>query len=246
VTALAIVAVLLGATLQSATGFGFALVAAPLLVAALGAHAAVSSAAVLAVEINLLTLAGERRRRAVLDGEALRLVAWALPGLAAGVVVLSQVSDHVVAVLVALGVLGGLAARLRARRRLAGGGRSAAPPPPWSAPVAGGLAGALSTATALNGPPLVLHLAGGRATPEQVRDTLAAVLLALGALSAGALLVAGSFDLPGVLPALIAAGVAGQLAGRRVFARLRGDRYERVVTALLAVTAVVAAVVAIV
>src|SRR5918992_2496040 len=55
-------AALLGATLQSAAGFGFALIAAPLLVAALGPRPAVSAIVVLALIVSALTLAGEHRR----------------------------------------------------------------------------------------------------------------------------------------------------------------------------------------
>ena len=40
--------------------------------------------------------------------------------------------------------------------------------------------------------------------------------------------------------ALLAAGLAGQLLGRRAFAWLRGERYERAVLAVLAVSALVA------
>nr|MBA3328884.1 sulfite exporter TauE/SafE family protein [Solirubrobacterales bacterium] len=83
-TALAAGAVFIGAGLQSATGFGFALVSAPLLFAVLGPKPAVSAAIVLGLEVNLLTLASERRVPAVLHGEAARLVAWAVPGLAVG------------------------------------------------------------------------------------------------------------------------------------------------------------------
>ena len=60
----AAVAVAAGAALQSAVGFGFALVCAPLLYAALSPEEAVGLLVVLAVEVNLLTLLGERRRPA--------------------------------------------------------------------------------------------------------------------------------------------------------------------------------------
>lgn len=46
-----------GAALQAAAGFGFALVAAPLLVVVLGPNEAVALLAVLAVGVNVLTLA---------------------------------------------------------------------------------------------------------------------------------------------------------------------------------------------
>ena len=48
--------------LQAATGFGFSLVAAPLLFAAIEPEPAVVLLLVLGLEVNLLTLATERRR----------------------------------------------------------------------------------------------------------------------------------------------------------------------------------------
>ena len=48
--------------LQAATGFGFSLVAAPLVFAALDAEPAVGLLLVLGLEVNLLTLATEGRR----------------------------------------------------------------------------------------------------------------------------------------------------------------------------------------
>ena len=48
--------------LQAATGFGFSLVAAPLLFAAIEPEPAVGLLLVLGLEVNLLTLATERRR----------------------------------------------------------------------------------------------------------------------------------------------------------------------------------------
>src|SRR5215475_11769038 len=51
-----------GALLQSATGFGFSLVAAPLVFAAIEPEQAVGLLIVLGTEVNVLTLASERRR----------------------------------------------------------------------------------------------------------------------------------------------------------------------------------------
>ena len=62
--------------------------------------------------------------------------------------------------------------------------------------VAGFAAGALTTTTSTNGPPMLLHLLGRGATPEQVRDTLTAGFIGLAALGAIALAVTGTPALP--------------------------------------------------
>lgn len=234
----AAVAVFLGAGLQSATGFGFALVSAPVLFALLGPQEAVSAGALLGIELSALTLATERRVLNVLGGEALGLVAWSLPGLALGALALRELPADALSALVAAGVIAALILRLRVRARPRPGGP--APARPLRTAAAGVSSGALSTSTSLSGPPLVLLLLARGVSPSQMRDTLAAVFVALAVLSVAALLVAGAFAVPSGLVALLAAAVAGQVLGRRGFALLGGHRHENAVLAVLAGTAVVA------
>ena len=184
---LAVVAVLLGATLQAATGFGFALVAAPLLAAMLGPRSAISAIVVLAVVITVLMLVAERRRPQVEAREAIALVAWATPGLLAGAIVLRLVPERALEVLVALAVLAAVGLRLRLRRPRVR---------EWShrrAAVSALTSGVLSTSTGIGGPPLVFHLLGRGLPAAAMRDTLAVVFVAGGTLSASVLALTGSF-----------------------------------------------------
>jgi uncharacterized membrane protein YfcA len=231
----AVLALFVGAVLQSATGFGFALVSAPILFALLGPREAVTAGAIVAILLNGLTLATEGRRPQVLVRDAVALVAWSLPGLALGVLALHEVPRRPLSVVVALAVLAGLALRVRSRR-----GAAVARPRGWHVPVAGMAAGALGTSTSLNGPPLVFCLLARRASPRQTRDTLAAIFLAEAVLGLPALVLSSTFTMPRAIVALLIAGLAGQLLGRRAFGWLRGERYERAVLAALALTAIVA------
>ncbi len=126
--------------------------------------------------------------------------------------------------------------RLRARRLSV----VARPPRRWMAALAGASSGALATSTSLSGPPLVFYLLGRGVSPEQMRDTLAAVFVALSLAGAPALLATGTFDVPAGVGWLVLAAAAGQLAGRRAFAWLTGERYEAAVLTVLAATALVA------
>ena len=249
--ALAALAVLVGAALQSATGFGFALVAAPILFALLGAQEAVSAGVLLALLLNGLTLATERRRPAVLWRDAVALVAWSVPGLALGALALRELPERPLSALVAVAVLTALVVRARSHARSRGGrdagagsvtehGLAPRPPRRWHEPAAGLASGALATSTSLSGPPLVFCLLARGAAPAAMRDTLAAIFVAEAVLGFPVLLATGTFALPSGFWALLAAGLAGQLLGRRAFAWLHGQRYERAVLALLAVTALVA------
>lgn len=272
---LAALAVGAGAVLQSATGFGFAIVAAPALVALVGPQATVGVLALLALVVNGLTLAGERRRPRPAPGDAAALVAWALPGLAVGALALATLPERALEAAVGVAVLAALGARLAVRKRAAashqedGGagahsaavGRSAGTGagPPSARPAAvgsaarrGGVAsarragagvvsGALATSTGLSGPPLVLFLTGRSLDAAQVRDTLAVIFLAQGALGLTALALFDTLALPEGTAVLAAAAVAGQVAGRRAFSALRAaDRFEPVLLGVLAVAGLAA------
>ena len=231
--ALAALAVFVGAALQSATGFGFSLLAAPILFALLGPREAVSAGVLLGLLLNGLTLATERRRPVVLGRDAWLLVVWSVPGLGLGALALRELPEQPLSALVGLAVLAGLAVRLR-------GGKVAARVRPWHAPAAGATSGALATANSVSGPPLAFYLLARGATPAAMRDTLAAVFIAQSVLALPVLLVSATFTLPGAVWALLAAALVGQLAGRRAFAWLHGERYERAVLAVLVLSALAA------
>jgi uncharacterized protein len=244
--ALLVLAVGSGAALQSATGFGFSLLSAPLLYAVLDPKPALGLLAALGLVVNLMTLLTERRRPRPLVREVVVLVGFALPGALLGVVVLRSLDALALQLLLSVGVVATLAARHVATQRsafvpvLVDGPR---PRAVWAAPLAGLLSGALSTSTSTSGPPLLLHLLGRGARPSVVRDTLTACFRALGLVTPLALLVTRTTE---AVPerahviAMIPAVVVGHLAGRRLFAHLaHGNRYEVVVTAVLLVSVVV-------
>ena len=184
----AALALFIGAALQSATGFGFALVSAPILFALLGPQEAVTAGVIVGLLLNGLTLATERRRPQVLVREASVLVAWSVPGIVLGVLALRHVPREPLSIVVALAVLAGLALRVRSRRADA-----VSQPRAWHLPVGGFTAGALGTSTSLNGPPLIFCLLARRPSPGQMRDTLAAIFLAESLLGLPALLLSDTF-----------------------------------------------------
>jgi uncharacterized protein len=229
------VAVLAGAALQSATGFGFALVSAPLLFAATEPEQAVALLILLGLIVNLMTLGTEGRRPQPLVRDSLVMLAWGIPGVVAGVFALRALDSASLQIAVTLGVFATLAVRALAQRRSdAGAGR----PPAWAAPAAGFASGALTTSTNTSGPPVVLYALARGATPVQTRDTLTVTFIGF-ALLGGAALVLGGTDGPSAaaLAALVPAVVAGHLAGRPIFARIADHHYEPVLTGVLIATA---------
>jgi uncharacterized protein len=230
------VAVLAGAALQSATGFGFALVSAPLLFAATEPEQAVALLILLGLIVNLMTLGTEGRRPQPLVRDSLVMLAWGIPGVVAGVFALRALDSASLQIAVTLGVFATLAVRALAQRWSdAGAGR----PPAWAAPAAGFASGALTTSTNTSGPPVVLYALARGATPVQTRDTLTVTFIGFAILGLIALAVGGRDWVPhaGALAALVPAVVVGHLAGRPVFARIAEHRYEPVLTGVLIATA---------
>lgn len=243
-TALAVVAVLVGAAVQSATGFGFALISGPVLFALLEPAEAVTALLVLGIAVNLLVVAGRRSGGVVRWPDVGRVSLAAVPGLAGGALLLGVVPKPVLQGIVGAGVL--LAVVLQLRRREPQLSAAAVHRPPWGSVAGiGVLVGVLTTTTGTNGPPLVLWLERRRLDPADARRTISAVFLALNVLGAVVLAVVGrggSGFRPVLLGVLLAGAVAGHLAGAAVFRRLDPRRF-RVAGLVLCTVAGLAAIV---
>lgn len=236
---LAALATLVGSILQSATGFGVALVASPALFAAFEPNEAVTILFVLSATLNLLMLFAESRPRRIVPGRLVPLLGWALPGLAAGALILAALSKPTLQITVGLAVLGAVA--LQARAQAIRPEDAASHEPAWATPAVGFTSGVLSTTTGTSGPPLVLWFHHLRLTPAEVRDTLAATFLGLNAFGALALAVFGDgLAVPGwaKLAALIALAVVGQVIGRGLFERLDAHRFRIIGLAVVAAAGV--------
>jgi uncharacterized protein len=230
--ALAAVAAFAGAAVQSATGFGFALVLSPALFAVMEPVEAVTALLVLGVALNLLVLF-EGGRPEHVDWRALApILVAAVPGLAVGAVALTQLSKEVLQVAVGIAVIAAagwqLRRRARERPRL----------PPTAAWAAGFASGALTTSISVSGPPLVLWLEAHGVRPEEFRASLAASFLALN-LAGGVVLLAAegieAFDV-GEVALLFALVVAGYALGAVAFRRLDRERFFHLVLVLVALT----------
>ena len=237
-TALIAAVLVFSAALQTSTGFGFALLSAPVLAVLVGPVEAVSTIVATGVVVDVLVLAADGRRPQPRGRDVLSLGLWSVPGLVAGALLLRVLPNTVLQLVVAGAVLFAVGHRLRPRRA-----RSAAAWPPerwWSAAPAGLASGVLSTATTLGGPPVVLYLTRRPRPPRETRDTLVALSLVRLPLSVAALVLAGTWVRPPGLLVLWIAVVLGYVIGRWVFARMDLARYEQAVLGALAVAALVA------
>jgi uncharacterized membrane protein YfcA len=235
---LATVAVFAGGACHSATGFGFVLVAGPLVAAALPPEEAITTLLCLGMLTSSLTLLTEARRPDPLWRESGEILSWGAVGALAGTFVLAELDATALQLLVTVTVL----ATLLVRRRL---GHVA--DPFRRIPFVGLTAGVLTTTTSANGPPVLLYLLGRKVEPARMRDTLAILFISFAAIGLVALAVgAADIALPegAVLAVLPATAAVGHLAGRPLFAHLAEGRYEHVVTVLLLVSVATGAIVA--
>jgi uncharacterized protein len=229
---LAAAAAFIGAAVQSATGFGFALILGPAVFAVLHPQQAVSALLVLGLALNVLVLADGRRVAVPWRSLAPALLA-AVPGLVAGALILRALPKPVLQVAVGAAVIVAAVVQLAGRT-------SAVPHEPslGGACAVGMVSGVLTTSTSVSGPPLVLWFESLGLGPAEMRTSLAVCFLALNLAGAAALIGAGGTGAlagAGLLLPLLALVVAGHLTGARAFRRLDPSRFRLVVLGLVIV-----------
>ncbi|SOD66138.1 hypothetical protein SAMN06297387_12479 [Streptomyces zhaozhouensis] len=219
-------AVFAGSTLQSGIGLGLGLLAAPTLALV---EPSLLPGGLLITSLVLPSLGMVSEWRDV-DWRGL---AWALParvpGSLLGAWLVARLDPGALAGVVGVMVLLAVAASLW-RMRVAIG--------PWSLTTVGLLAGVTGTATSIGGPPVALLYQ--HEPPARVRATLAAFFLLGGAISLGALLVAGELDGRQVGYGLAATPlvVSGFLLGRVLRRRIDAGALRRLLLAVVALAGV--------
>lgn len=234
--------VLIGMAVHGAIGFGFAFFVAPAAFAAFSPEQAVTLVALLGVAINLLVLFTEDRRVDVATRQVSILILAAVPGMAIGAVVLTEVDGDLLQALVGVVVLAGSALQWSRGSRIEAAATPAMARPSHKpvAELAGGIgAGVLTTSVSVNGPVVVLTLSHLGLRGTGLRDSLAAALLSLSALGAVVVIAFSGADraLPQgwVVVACIPALLIGHRFGAAVFRRLDDGSHHRATLAAAAI-----------
>jgi uncharacterized membrane protein YfcA len=233
-TALYIFAVVLAAgVLQTITGFGFALVAAPLLTFVLSPKEAVI--AVLFIGLLMKALMVYKTWHEGEFSRILLIFAASIVGALPGAYVLSVVSDSALKafigltlVLVTLAMAADRTVAIR-RHRLA-------------QTVVGLLSGFLGATTSLNGPPIVLYLMNEGHDKTTMRANLVryfflgnaatlAISYLMGTVAAGRLAVTAAAALPAI--------VLGWWLGDKIFARCDAALFRRISLAVISISGLV-------
>jgi uncharacterized membrane protein YfcA len=218
---------------QVVSGFGFSLVAIPLVAVLAGAKSAVVGTAMVG---PLLTAAVVLRDRGHIRWRsATTITAAALVGMPAGIFVLSHASDRgLTAIIGVIVVAAGLA--LWRGLRVPGGRRSEL--------IAGLVSGALATSTGTNGPPLVIVLHSESLEPRQFRGTLSASFLAQGIVAIFAFWISGHLtaDAARVAGSALPGLGIGWIVGERLFKGMETERFRAIVLVMLVASGLVSAV----
>jgi len=224
--------ILFSAAVQSLSGFGYALLSAPLLTATLGGPQAVSTIMITGTACDIAILAMRRSVPQPAMRETYALGLWSAPGMLAGAWLLTALPALGLQVFVACVVIAAVVLRVLSRDN------GTVLKPAWAVP-AGLLSGALSTSTSLAGPPSVYYLVHRGLSPHTMRDTLVTLSLVRLPLSVTALLVTGAWEVYPLWAPLVGAALLGQVAGTQAFHRFGHARYEHIVLGLLTTSAVV-------
>jgi uncharacterized membrane protein YfcA len=236
--------IVLGATtfdsalLYAISGFGFAVLAAPLFLLFLDPQQAIQLVIIISTVLSIAVLPG--LLPAVAPWLLLRLALGSLVGLPLGLVAL-RYADPILVRAAAWALVLGFAILMAVSRRRSG---EPGQPKPWTAiamspgldPAAGAVSGIASALVAQPGPPVLIYLllAGAEAR------TLRATLLAFFALAYGVTLASHVATIGISVPTWLGAGMLipfaffGGLAGRPIGDRLGAEAFALLAIALLA------------
>ncbi len=224
-------AVFFSSMVQTVTGFGFSLLAVPIMSMAVPTELAV----VISATLSTFTSGGQAwTERHHGDRPTIkRLVLSAFVGMPLGLVILTFATSQQLKIGLAAVIIMFLIVNLRGFRLERA-----------SMPVdlgAGFVAGVLSTSLSTNGPPLVMALHARHFTPQVFRGTISWVLVSVSVVSLALFAATGHFTTD-VAWSLLVAGpalVVGFFLGHRFRGHIDPTRFRGLVTLLLAVTALV-------
>jgi uncharacterized membrane protein YfcA len=206
----------LAAATQASTGFGFALVAVPLITALTDPVTAVVATTI--VSAGLSAYGTVRERRSVELVSAKRLIVSGLVGAPVGALAIHYLDTNALRVLIGIVLTGAVVLRVI--------GMEVANTPRTE--IAGGIVGgALLTSTGMSGPPIVLVTYGRAIDPKTKRATLQAVFFAHDVIAIAIFVAMGLANTEIALLAAIGLFVTpgGWAAGDRLFAKLNARSF---------------------
>jgi uncharacterized membrane protein YfcA len=209
--------VLVAAFIRGVSGFGLALILAPILLLLMNSKSTVVVNLLLAIVSNLVVLP-LGFRHIYLKG-ILPMVIFAIPGIVIGAWIITIIEPSALKIVIG-------AVTVISVIPLAMGVSKAFRKEKLACGFSGFLGGLLGASTSLSGPPVVLFMHNQNWPKETIHSSLAAYFTFHGVCSFGALTIAGIVEVPtlvtagSLMPALLIGTVAGMVAFRRLSQRL--------------------------
>jgi uncharacterized membrane protein YfcA len=229
------------ALIYAISGFGFAVLAAPLFLSFLDPARAIQLVIIISTALAIVVMPG--LLRAIAPGLLLRLALGSLVGLPFGLVAFRYADPILVRAAAGATIFGFAVLMAVSRRRSSQPGerkhRTAFAISPGRDLAAGAVSGIANAVVGMAGPPVLIYLLLAGAEARTVRATL----LAFFALSYGVTLVSHAVTIGIPAPTWLAAGILvpfaflDGLAGRPIGDRLGAEAFARLAIALLAVAA---------
>ena len=225
------VAVFVAVAVYMVAGFGFSLLAMPVMTFAIP----VEDAVVVAILLAIMSTGHQAvtHRHHVRRPLAARLVLSSFAGMPVGLLVLNVVEDRTLKIALGIGVIVATLVLIRDLTL-----DHVGPPLDY---VMGFVSGVGNASIGTNGPPLVFDLQSRRLAPNEFRGTLATVFVLGNLFTVGLFLLDGKIDGDGLQAVAIAfpAWLLGALLGRALQPRVPERLFRRLVLGLLLVTGVV-------
>lgn len=231
---LAALVALLAFFVQGFTGFGAALILAPLLLIFLDLHTAIVASALVQVPVGMVL--AYQARHAIDRGAIRRLLPYSLIGLAVGAAALASLNvDWLRQLCGVLTALFALDVLRRAWRNI-----TPRPWPAWSVIPAGLTSGLLGGVFGTSGPPVVAYLESSMPRGAAMRATLIAYFLVLNCLRVVGYSMGGLLSGPVALTAaaMLPAAALGAWAGSALQQRAGERLFRLAVAAVLLVTGI--------
>lgn len=239
ITTIALLGVFSGSLVQTTAGFGFALIAAPLLLLTFQPAEMIAIIMFTSMLQVSRVLWGERRQYEAKRNVVIAILIAMVPGLVIGTFILGMVSKQLLSL--AIGVLVLIAALLQVVKvKQLSSGLKAGP----EAVAVGLVTGILSTATAIGGPPFVLWMRRHRVSIHEFRDTFATIAL-VGNIITIPLLEARGFHVlnPSVLKFFVLSVpvvLLGHWLGQRLLTKISERQFRQMSYILVSISALVA------
>lgn len=230
-------AVAIASAAQAMSGFGFALIATPIVAAAVGPREAVVGLTM--VGLLLVAQLAFRGRGQVDRSTVLAVGAAAVVGMPLGLLVLTSVAERVLTMLIGVVVVLFALLLWRGIRLPSGHGTDA---------VAGFVSGVIATSTGTGGPPIVIALTAKAMVPRRFRATISTIFLVTASAALVAFAIGGQVTAAAIEVALagLPGLVLGSLVGELGFRRLDAPTFRRIVLGMLLLSGAVALVAALV